>query len=104
MSRNQTKRPIRDKHSNKSQGLSRPFLKTFATVYPDPADRPWVSEDEVELEFGHFVTKVSVKSGCEISLILLFYNNLNHLVSIITTESYNLFFFRLADFELVSWF
>ena len=25
-----------------SQGLSRPFLKTFAAVYPDPTDRPWV--------------------------------------------------------------
>ena len=25
-----------------SQGLSRPFLKTFAAVYPYPTDRPWV--------------------------------------------------------------
>ena len=25
-----------------SQGLSRPFLKTFAPVYPHPTDRPWV--------------------------------------------------------------
>jgi len=28
-----------------SQGLSRPFLKTFAVNIPDPTDRPWVSED-----------------------------------------------------------
>ena len=28
-----------------SQGLSRPFLKTFTAFYPDPTDRPWVSED-----------------------------------------------------------
>ena len=42
---------FRDKHSNESwnssirvasQGLSRPFLKTFAAVYPHPTDRPWV--------------------------------------------------------------
>ena len=25
-----------------SQGLPRPFLKTFAAVYPNPTDRPWV--------------------------------------------------------------
>ena len=25
-----------------SEGLSRPFLKTFAAVYPYPTDRPWV--------------------------------------------------------------
>ena len=74
------------------QGLSHPFLKTFAAVYPDPTDRPWASEDEVELEFGHFVSKVSVKSGCELSLILLFFNSLNHLDSIITTESTSLSF------------
>ena len=43
--------PTRDKHSNESsnwfvkRGLSRPFLKTFASVYPDPTDHPWVSED-----------------------------------------------------------
>ena len=29
-----------------SQALSRPFLKTFTAVYPYPADRAWVSEDE----------------------------------------------------------
>ena len=28
-----------------SQGLSLPFLKTFAAVYHDPTDSPWVSED-----------------------------------------------------------
>ena len=72
------------------QGLYRSFLKNFAAVYPDPTDRPWASEDEVELEFGHFVSKVSVKSGCELSLIVLSYNSLNHLVTIITTESTNL--------------
>ena len=27
-----------------SQGLSRPFLKTFTAVFPDPTDRPWVSK------------------------------------------------------------
>ena len=28
-----------------SQGLCRPFLKTFAVNIPDPTDRPWVSKD-----------------------------------------------------------
>ena len=28
-----------------SQGLSRPFLKTFAAFFSDPSHRPWVSED-----------------------------------------------------------
>ena len=28
-----------------SQGLSRPFLKTFATIYADPTYRSWVSDD-----------------------------------------------------------
>ena len=28
-----------------SQGLSCPFLKTFAAVFFDPTDRPWVSDD-----------------------------------------------------------
>ena len=28
-----------------SQGFCRPFLKTFAAVYPHPTDRPWVSEN-----------------------------------------------------------
>ena len=27
------------------QGLSRPVFKTFAAVFPDPTDRPWVSDD-----------------------------------------------------------
>ena len=25
------------------QGLSGPFFKSFAAVYPDPTDRPWAS-------------------------------------------------------------
>ena len=29
-----------------SQGLSHPFLKTFAALFHDLNDRPWVSEDE----------------------------------------------------------
>ena len=29
-----------------SQGLSRPFLKTFVAITPDPTDRPLVSEDD----------------------------------------------------------
>ena len=32
-----------------SQGISCPFLKTFATVLSDPTDRPWVSEDDILL-------------------------------------------------------
>ena len=28
-----------------SQGLSCPFLKTFAAAFPDPTDCPWDSED-----------------------------------------------------------
>ena len=27
------------------QGLSRPVFKTFAAVFSDPTDRPWVSDD-----------------------------------------------------------
>ena len=27
-----------------SQGLARPFLKTFAAVFLDPTDHPWVCE------------------------------------------------------------
>ena len=33
-----------------SQGLSSPFLKTFATIIPDPTDRPWVSKDDSSSE------------------------------------------------------
>ena len=33
-----------------SQGLSCPFLKTFRAVFPDPTDRPWVSEDGLSPE------------------------------------------------------
>ena len=33
-----------------SQGLSSPFLKTFAAIIPDPTDRPWVSKDESSSE------------------------------------------------------
>ena len=29
-----------------SQGLSRPFLKTFVAITPDPTDRPLVPEDD----------------------------------------------------------
>ena len=35
---------ITDKPSSKSWN-SRPFLKTFAAVFPDSTDRHWVSED-----------------------------------------------------------
>lgn len=31
-----------------SQGLSRPFLKTFTTVFPYPTEPPWVSENEFQ--------------------------------------------------------
>ena len=34
-----------------SQGLSHPFLKTFAAVFPDPTDRPWVCEDGIYPDF-----------------------------------------------------
>ena len=46
--------PIRDKNSNELQncfvkcsipGLLSPVFKTFAAVFPDPTDRPWVSDD-----------------------------------------------------------
>ena len=33
-----------------SQGLSCPFLKNFTFIYPDPTDRPWVSEDDCILD------------------------------------------------------
>ena len=35
-----------------SQGLSHPLLKTFAAVavFPDPTDRPWVSEDDKNVD------------------------------------------------------
>ena len=44
--------PTTDKHSKKtwnvksivSQRLSHPFWKTFAAVFPDPTNRPWVFE------------------------------------------------------------
>ena len=46
--------PIRDKNSNELQncfvkcsipGPLSPVFKTFAAVFPDPTDRPWVSDD-----------------------------------------------------------
>ena len=72
--------PSTDKHSNESwnwfakrsiPGLSRPLLKPFAAVFPDPnnhpwvfhrhysypTDRPWLSEDGVNL--SRFLTEDS---------------------------------------------
>ena len=34
-----------------SEGLSHLFLKTFAAVFPDPTDRPWVCEDGIYPDF-----------------------------------------------------
>ena len=37
--------PVTGSLREASQGLSHPFLKTFATAFPDPTVHPWVSED-----------------------------------------------------------
>ena len=35
-----------------SQGLSHPFLKTLATIFPDPTDHSWVSKDNSKVKFS----------------------------------------------------
>ena len=42
-----------------SQELSCPFsVKTFAAVFPDPTDRPWLSEDVIKRAKGRTIRKV----------------------------------------------
>ena len=48
-----------------SFGLSFPLLKTFAAVFSDPTDRPWVSEDVWEwwIDLGLLVVLVIDSKG-----------------------------------------
>ena len=36
---------VREKRQPMSHGLSRLFWKSFATLFPDPTDRPWISKN-----------------------------------------------------------
>ena len=46
------------------QELSCPFsVKTFAAVFPDPTDRPWLSEDVIKRAKGRTIRKVMGGGG-----------------------------------------
>ena len=46
-----------------SQGLSHPFWKTCAAVFPDPTDRPWVCEGGIYPDFLKRYLQVRPFSG-----------------------------------------
>ena len=47
-----------------SQGLLHLFMETFVAIFPDPTNRPWVSEDEEEL--GKLINDASQKKPKDI--------------------------------------
>ena len=67
-----------------SQGLSRPFLKTFPAVFPDATDRPWVS----------FAGSIAIQTKRRMCFWSLFFTaKVNKkMVNIITPNTIQIFF------------
>ena len=59
-----------------SQGLSHPFLKTFAAVFPDPTDRPWVCEDGIYPDFLKRYFQIDLFFKKKINQSIIYFNTL----------------------------
>ena len=61
-----------------SQGFSHPFLKTFAAVFPDPTDRPWVCEDGIYPDFlkRYLQIDLFLKKKKKINQSIIYFNTL----------------------------